>query len=171
MANNETKKKSADPLPYIIIFAILFLVALGILTWTLDMWYKQHQCALHPNIWCSDNWTCNNACTPGSAVSPCFVNLGPTGLASCLYGPNVAGATACIAPPSETGGVACDCPTEMQGAQNCFVGCASKLSDIPGGSSGIPCCCCPNTAGCPWTSVNDVPHECNYTGGPCVQTS
>lgn len=165
MENNKTKRQTADPLPYIIIFAILFLVALGILTWTLDMWYKQHQCALHPNIWCSDNWTCNNPCPTGYTGNQCFVNLGPTGLASCIYGPSAAGATACLNPPAETGGTACSCPTGIQSANNCFIGCAGRLSDV----AGSDCCCCPNTAGCPWTVSNPPPSSCNYTGGPCVQ--
>ena len=137
MADVETTRQIADPLPYIIIFGILFLVALVAFTWMLDMWYKANQCFLYPNIWCSDNWTCNNSCPTGLNVSECFINLGPTGLASCLYGPDAPGARVCLTPPSETGGVACPCPAEMQGIANCFSGCAQNLNT----TTGSVCCC------------------------------
>ncbi|CAH6421708.1 Hypothetical protein HVR_LOCUS1348 [uncultured virus] len=172
MAYNEypTKKKSADPLPYIIIFAILFLIALGLLTWVLGTFYKSHACSLYPNIWCSDNWSCNTVCPGGNnpvspqgqPVNPCFGNaayVGPgggsaSGLSSCIFGPTAMGATACFATPSggDTGGggtgLACDCPTGMSGIQNCFNGCAINLTSIPTGAAATCCCNDPNNPAC-----------------------
>jgi hypothetical protein len=155
-----------DALPYVIIFAILFLIALGVFTWTLDMWYKQYQCSIYPNIWCSDNWTCNEACPEGFTGERCFVTLGSTGLASCIYGPKAPGATVCLNPPSNPNEASCSCPTGIQVTNNCLVGCASQLGEV----SNSDCCCCPNTAGCPWKSIDEVPESCNYTSGPCVNT-
>lgn len=135
-----------NPLPYSITFAILFLILLGILTWVLDVWYKQNQCALEPNIWCSDNWTCNNTCPTGLSVNECFINSGSTGLASCLYGPNAPGARICFNTPSGTGGLSCNCPTNMTTqTNNCFSGCPQNLRSIP---SNANCCCNPSTPGC-----------------------
>ena len=183
MDNNEskTKKKTANPLPYIIVFAILFLIILGLLTWVLDIFYKNHQCTLYPNIWCSDNWSCNNVCPGGTSpvanglpVNPCFGNtayVGPTGeggtgLASCIFGPTAMGATACFVTPSggpPTGGtgLSCDCIPEMSFTQNCFSGCAINLTSVTGttGGSGSPVCCCNdlNNPVCAVELVNGVP--------------
>ena len=101
---DKIEKRKADPLLYIIIFAILFLITLGLLTWVLDVYNKQLQCAANPNLWCSDKWTCTqtcqldpntNACVPPqnqfqtgqpTPVNPCFcAALGTTRLASCFY--------------------------------------------------------------------------------------
>jgi hypothetical protein len=156
MANNESKKKSADPLPYIIVFAILFLVALGVLTWTLGIWYKAQQCVLNPNIWCSDNWTCNTNCPTGYTGNACFLNAatGSTGLASCLFGPNAPGATVCLNTPSGTGGLSCDCPTGMASqTNNCFAGCSQNLGSVASEST---CCCKPGMAGCKNTSIPTI---------------
>lgn len=160
MANTSTKKKSADPLPYIISFAILFLIALGVLTWVLSVFYKSYGCAYYPNIWCSDNWTCQTTCTggyiPGTNIiaNSCFgssgstATIGPTGLASCLFGPGATGATVCFnaptgGPPTGGTGLSCDCPAGMQGSDvlNCFNGCGLGLEKvvIPGTT---PVCCC-----------------------------
>lgn len=150
----------ANPLPYIIVFAILFLVALGILTWVLDVYSKQHSCALHPNIWCSDNWTCNNSCPTGSGYNACFNNVGSTGLASCLFGPDSSIATTCLNLPTGTGGTgaaACDCVSGIQQTvSNCFSGCAANLGDI---SNDVICCCQPGTPGCPYNSQT-LPRQC-----------
>ena len=135
------QKKGANPLPYIISFAVLFVVTLVVLTWVLDVFYKAQACGTYPNIWCSDTWTCTNNC-PGAVnpsgypVSQCFENVGTTGLSSCLFGPNAAGATACYFTPSGDGGLSCDCVASMQNTPNCYSGCAQSLDDITG-----PCCC------------------------------
>ena len=65
-------KKTPDPLPYVIIFAILFIIALISVTWLLDVQNKSTQCALYPNYWCADNWTCNNACSGNTGISSCL---------------------------------------------------------------------------------------------------
>ena len=165
---DNVERQVADPLPYIIIFAILFFVALGVLTWTLDMLYKQHQCAIYPNIWCSDNWTCATGCPSGYTGNKCFIDVGPTGLASCIFGPDAPGATACFFPPSETGGTACNCPASIQQTQNCFNSCASNFTEIDINTS--TCCCCPGTKDCPWTEQNPPPSNCGFVQGqPCVK--
>jgi len=143
-------KKSADPLPYIIVFAILFLIALGILTWVLDVLYKSYGCNFYPNIWCSDDWTCQTSCTggvnpQGLPVNSCFSSIGTTGLASCLFGPKAPGGSVCVNTPTggpPTGGTAtsCDCPTGMQGnnVKNCFNGCGININGI--GKQQVCCC-------------------------------
>src|SRR5690606_22735809 len=113
-----------NPLPYIITFGILVILTLAALTWMLQQWYRETQCVLDPNIWCSDQWTCNNSCPTGSSNNECFINLGPTGLASCLYGPNSAIATVCFTPPTGGTGTSCNCPPELVGiTNNCLAGC------------------------------------------------
>lgn len=159
-------KQSADPLPYIAVFAVLFLIALAVLTWTLDVWFKAQACGLDPNIWCSDNWRCNSDCSPSDNYNACFLHgTNPTGLASCLYGPNAPGATACFVPPTEgTTGLSCDCPDSMVNAPSCFSNCARTLGDM---APTTGCCCCPGTAGCPWKFPSEVPTEC----GPITESS
>lgn len=162
-------KRSADPLPYIITFAVLFLIALAVLTWTLDIWSKAHSCGLDPNIWCSDNWRCNSNCSPADNFNPCFQHgTNPTGLASCLYGPNASGATACFVPPtSGITGLSCDCPSGMENSTNCFSQCASNFGDM---APNTGCCCCPGTPGCPWKFPSEVPPECGYVEGKsCIR--
>lgn len=141
-----------DPLPYIVVFVLLFVGLLIALTWTLDQWYKEHQCVLQPNIWCSDDWTCNSSCPTGSDFNACFNSVGPTGLASCLFGPASAVATLCYPQASTpTGSTVCACTPGMSSTNNCFSGCASTLDNIAGGA--ICCCksgpnCTPNAAQC-----------------------
>lgn len=145
-----------DPLPYVIGWAILFLVFLSLLTWSIGLNYKATQCIGNPMIWCSDNWVCNNkTCSKGNTVSPCFSQIGETGLASCLYGPSAAGATACYAPPAnttdDTSALACNCPHPLTSTLNCFSGCGSNIyniSDIQKSDGG--CCGC---------------HDCSSSGG------
>lgn len=165
-----TKKAIADPLPYIIVFAIMVLVALGVLTWTLSVWYKTSQCAVYPNVWCSNNWTCNNSCAGTTGFNSCFTDYGTgtTGLALCLMGPDSTQGQLCFQMP--TGGtgddVSCDCIPEIQKAQNCFSQCAQDFKSM---GASTQCCCCPGTDGCPWSEDN-VPSACGYIKGqPCVQ--
>ena len=156
-----TKKLSADPLPYIIVFAILFLIALGVLTWVLNVFYKSYSCNFYPGIWCSDNWTCQTSCTgalnpQNLPVSPCFSSVDSTGLASCLYGPDAPGAFVCFSTPTggtPIGGTAtsCDCPAnlDISSVHNCFNGCGMNLSQIK--ERGVCCCNDPSNPNC---SVN-----------------
>lgn len=139
-----TRTSSADPLLYVIIFAFLFLISLGLLTWVLGTFYKSHACGLYPNIWCSDEFSCTTPCTTtisGHTVNPCFgvtSYIGSTGLSSCIFGPDAPGATVCFFPPTD-GGTACACPPELGGdVQSCFNGCPSNLSSIGEGGA---CCC------------------------------
>ena len=156
MADAETSKKaSANPLPYVIVFAILFLVGLVALTWTLGVYYKANQCAIYPNIWCADNWVCNNTCGGGFTGNACFGLSGSTGLSSCLFGPNSTTAQVCFQVPEA--GLSCTCTTGMQQTNNCFSGCAQDFASIAGTTN---CCCCPGKPGCPWTTPEEVPSVC-----------
>ena len=139
-----------NPLPYIIVFAFLFVIGLIALTWTLDVWYKANQCVTFPNVWCSDTWVCNNSCPTGE-FNACFASTGTTGLASCLFGPNSAVANVCFNIPSGDTGLSCTCSTGMAATNNCFSGCAQNFDSI----TGNPICCCkegpnctPNAAEC-----------------------
>jgi hypothetical protein len=143
----ETPATGPNLIPYVAVFAVLLLSALGLLSYVLSTYYHSHACAVNPNIWCFDTWGCTSNCTggvdpQGRAVSTCFENAtGPTGLASCLFGPNSAGATLCFTAPTGNApgqGVGCDCPTGMAGASNCFAGCAKNLTTV----SGQAVCCC-----------------------------
>lgn len=140
----------ADPLPYVIIFAILFIVALIVTTWVIGTWYQSYQCASDPNIWCSDTWVCNTPCPTGtSEISPCYSMNAATGLASCLYGPNSMLATVCLttAPTGGTGTTGthvCNCPSLTANAQNCLAGCALSLAAVPSGTN----CCFKNSPNC-----------------------
>lgn len=162
MANVEDipKRSTADPLPYIIVFAILFLILLVVLTWTLDVWYKSNQCVLFPNFWCSDNWRCNNTCPTGNTGNICYQSDSPTGLASCLGGPNSIAGQLCFTTPTSETGTSCDCTPGMSNTNSCFSGCAASFDDI---TEGAPCCCCPGQQGCPYTA-DTLPTSCNYKG-------
>lgn len=187
MANTTTKKKSADPLPYIISFAILFLIALGVLTWVLSVFYKSYGCSYYPNIWCSDTWTCQSTCSsgfiPGTRIvpNPCFGSpgssgsIGPTGLASCLFGPDSNTATVCFfaptgGPPEGGTGLSCACPAAMQGPNvlNCFNGCGLGLESVQQPTSGqnSKFCCCndPSIPACAITPDGKT------ATGPCAAT-
>lgn len=144
---------TVNPLPYVIVFAILVLIGLIILTWTLDVWFKANQCFNLPNIWCSDTWTCNNACPANYAGNSCFITTGTAtvGLASCIYGPNTSTAKLCFAAP--TGGTpgssgadatSCACTPGMSSTNNCMSGCAPNLKSISSGGQ-QPTCCCTDT--------------------------
>lgn len=145
-----SSKSPPNPLPYIIIFAVLFLITMAVATWTLDLWYKANQCAIYPNIWCSNNWTCNNSCTGGQTgqYNSCFYDYGTgtTGLALCLMGPNSVQGQLCFNPTGPTGSTSCDCVAPMQSANNCLAGCPQNLNAI----TGNPTCCCndPNNPNC-----------------------
>lgn len=140
--------QTADPLPYIITFAILFVIALGLLTWAIGKGFAANQCVLQPNIWCSDNWTCNNSCPTGDTThNSCFQNIGPTGLASCIFGPNSAIANTCVAPTNgDTGAVACDCnQATSQQTNNCLSNCPQNLQQVNPGTT----CCSVGSQNCP----------------------
>jgi len=183
MANTPTKKKSANPLPYIISFAILFLIALGVLTWVLSVFYKSYGCSYYPNIWCSDTWTCQSTCSsgfiPGTSIvpNPCFGTpgssepIGPTGLASCLFGPGATGARVCFFAPTggpPTGGteLSCDCPAGMSGSNvlNCFNGCGLDIDNVRVPDGGSPVCCCNDQSNPSCAMINGKP------SGACVGT-
>jgi hypothetical protein len=147
----------SDPLPYVICFAVLFIISLGLLSWSLGVYNKSVQCVFNPNLWCSDNWQCEVQCSCANAtgstgstpqcltVNQCF-NGGytATGLASCLFGPTAMGATTCLPPTGPTGDsslLACPCIDPMTQTFNCFSGCPIGLTGITGLYAG-GCCNC-----------------------------
>ncbi len=151
--------KSDNIIPYIIVFAILFIIGLILLTWLLDRWYKAQSCTTNPYIWCSDNWVCENktkedgTCSDDSSlksgagyISECYKNS--KGLASCLFGITSTVATICSGSSGGSEyqpGKKCPCPMDdpVEGT-NCLKGCP-----ISGGGVANPqCCCCPGTTGC-----------------------
>lgn len=137
----EVQKKASNQLPYIIVFAILFLISLGVLSWVLDVYNKTHQCNLYPDYWCDDRWTCNTACPADNVANSCFKNLTTTGLASCLYGVASTTAQLCFDTTDVTthDDPICDCvkPLDDANVQNCFAGCPEDLDN----TKGIVCCC------------------------------
>lgn len=147
MQNASSKKETANLIPYFIVFAILFIGALGALTWMFDMWFKENKCAIYPNIWCSDTWTCNKSCGTETEFDKCYETVGPTGLASCIFGPKADGANTCKANATTgTGGVSCECDNSMATqTSNCLAGCASDLGSV---AKDALCCCSPGTEGC-----------------------
>lgn len=158
--------KPPNILPYIIIFSLLTLVALGAFTWLLGEWYRDRQCFTNPNIWCYDSWQCNTNCTigtPAADTEGCFTRAtGPTGLASCVFGPTSALATLCLTGNSgATADPACSCvlPTS-ESANNCFAGCPEGLTGV---APGADCCCCPGAPGCKYTIGGEGPPlACNW---------
>jgi hypothetical protein len=165
--NNDNKtsknKNNYGIIPYIIVFAVLFIISLILLTWMLDVWYKSRTCQYNSEIWCSDNWICNtravdngsgvfSTCPPNSSgendgsiniYSNCFTSADKPGLASCLFGLTSYIETVCGGSGS-TGEQKCGCPpadlyTDGTGSNNCLLNC-----DKPNDN----CCCCPGQSGC-----------------------
>lgn len=167
VSNNDLPSPAAiSPLPYIVIFAILIIILLIVITMAVYYWSKSHLCGTQAHIWCADNWTCTTACQAGSTGhSDCFNSdkLGPTGLASCLYGPEVAGAQLCYTPPSTgTNELACTCTAGMTSqTNNCLSGCPSKMGAV---NPNTVCCCKPGTTGCPFTAET-LPAACQVSSG------
>lgn len=143
-------KEAPDPLPYIITFAILFVITMAVLTWALYEWYQSQQCGLEPNFWCSDDWVCGTGCTAGATgdapdTSACFYSLqigstGYQGIGSCLYGPESSIALSCgnHGQPAGSGVPLCACVIQA-GANNCLSGCPTSLA----GQNASRCNCVP----------------------------
>lgn len=132
----------SDPLPYIVSFFILFLVVLALLTWVIYLYKRSYECSTYANIWCWDDWSCNQKCQKdpsgtckagGKDVNSCFCDSQGRGLPSCLYGPDIPAAKVCYNFDSDP--LACECPDTMKGAQqqgtvtNCLAGCAANLKE------------------------------------------
>jgi hypothetical protein len=165
--NNDNKtsknKNNYGIIPYIIVFAVLFIISLILLTWMLDVWYKSRTCQYNSEIWCSDNWICNNNAAPNGAFSTCpstsgendgtiniysdcFTKADKPGLASCLFGLTSYKETVCGATGS-TDDQKCGCPPDVLYTNgNCLLGC---------NNNNPLCCCCPGTTGCHFKSVEE----------------
>lgn len=115
----------ASLLTYTIAFAFLFVLVLVALTWTLYVWYQEHQCVANPNIWCSNEWRCNNLCPANLGKNPCFSTA--TNLASCLFGPTSAIANKCNASTGDPLTGECQCAIA---GQNCLTGCNTNLPNV-----------------------------------------
>lgn len=136
MADETIIETSGSVLIWYGLFLFLFFLTLIALTWMINLQRKQYLCSNNPSIWCSNNWTCNTTCPASEQYNSCFTNLGTTGLASCLFGVNAPGANYCYNDSEDTS-LLCACTAQMNGAQNCFSGCASSISDV---NNTIPCC-------------------------------
>jgi hypothetical protein len=140
-------------IPYIILFAILVLVILGLLTWVIDLMNKDRNCNFNPKIWCDDGWRCQKNCEnstdpAGNPVSPCFEKaVLISGLASCLYGTSSVSATYCVNDPTDKDKPLCDCPDSYNSSKNCLANCGSSISSI---GPGTLCCCDAQTTGNPY---------------------
>lgn len=165
VANNDLPSPTGiSPLPYLIVFAILVIILIIVITMALHYWSKSHLCGTQAHIWCSDAYTCNTPCPAGSTGhSPCFNAdvLGPTGLASCLYGPDTTTAKLCFTPPTTgTNELACECVPDMANqTNNCFSQCAGSIAAI---NTNAICCCKPGSPGCPFTQET-LPEACQQT--------
>lgn len=126
---------TASPLPYVIVFAILTVILLIAITWLIDLTYKKASCQNNPDIWCSNDFYCNNVCPQeatnilGTQYSSCFYDeraTKPGFLHQCLFGPTSSVALGCFNPPDD-GGIAKSCACPYPGAVgkpgNCFAGC------------------------------------------------
>lgn len=151
----------ASELPYVIVYAVLFFVIIGLGLYIMHLYMTLHYCQTDPNIWCYD-YECAvqcplNTATPPQAINPSnqVVNIcynstaGFSGLVDCLYGPNSAQANACIADPTTPDTDEPACPCAIGGTSNCLAGCAQTITSPL--LAGTTCCCvnCPgNTQGC-----------------------
>jgi hypothetical protein len=171
------ERTAANPLPYLITFVILFIIACILLTWVLDVFNKETECGANPNIWCSDSFLCEKQCTIGSdnqcradaitkdaggqavvtnnagLVDPCYCqninnNGNVEGIAGCLFGPTGFNAQYCNSDPS-AGGASCDCPLSSSTTQNCFSTCPTNRSELPKTN-----CCANGSSGCPLAPGN-----------------
>lgn len=173
--NNDKTSKNKNNygiIPYIIVFAVLFIISLILLTWMLDVWYKSRTCQYNSEIWCSDNWICNTKATkqegaafstcpsssgendgPINIYSECFTEADKPGLASCLFGLTSHIATICGATASKDDKT-CGCPPADLYTEtgNCLLNCANPNYN---------CCCCPGQTGC----QIDVKNYCQYLNG------
>ena len=178
----EPRERTApNPLPYIIVFAILFIIACILLSWVLYNFNKESECGGNQKIWCTDNFGCTNACngdennctTTGisaddgsgnsivtnkaGTVNTCFCQnkstttpgIGVTNISSCIFGdPTGSGAQYCNNPPNSEAG---SCQCSLDGAPNCFNGCATNAEKLPTTN------CCKQDAGvvaCPLAPGN-----------------
>ena len=154
VTNNDLPSPAGvSPLPYLVVFAILVVILIIVITMALHFWSKAHLCGTQAHVWCADTWTCNTPCATGSTGhSDCFNDdkFGPTGLASCLYGPTTAAAQLCFTPPTTgTNELACTCTPGMNSqTSNCLSTCPSKLSAV---NTNSVCCCQPGKGDCPFT--------------------
>lgn len=142
------EKRKPNPLPYVITFLILFLVALGVLTWVLDGYNKVHKCSTFPNIWCWNDFQCQNPCskqpcTTGSTEQCAFSNIPPgiTGaiqsapVSNCFLSPNsstgpTGGLASCLIGPDSTTSTLCVPNTGVTGTNNLSCNCVAPVQNI-----------------------------------------
>lgn len=107
-------------------FAILFVLTVVISIMALSKYHTAYYCSINPNIWCWDDWQCENNSTDNNQ-SNCFSTAadGNPGLLSCLAGANSTTAKLC-----EDGNENCVCPDPIEGADNCLQGCPGNFSEV-----------------------------------------
>lgn len=147
----------SNPLPYIIVFFALTLVFLGVLTWSISVYYKANRCEFEPSIWCSDAWTCQKACTGSEPElnNACFNKT--TNILSCLY----ADVTARLVDPctnpsglNDLNALSCPCSVPLDSAPSCLASCAVGLSGVTNIGA---CCCSDKSRGCATSNLCPTP--------------
>uniref|UniRef100_A0A6C0JXX7 Uncharacterized protein n=1 Tax=viral metagenome TaxID=1070528 RepID=A0A6C0JXX7_9ZZZZ len=119
---------------YAVLIVVTVVATLAALTYMMYEYSRYNQCTYNRKIWCSDNWRCENN---SSQFNPCYTSAtDPSGLASCLYGPDSVAASKC------TDG--CGCEDSYTGTPNCFSGCAANLNTVVGSTA----CCCNSGSEC-----------------------
>jgi len=152
-----------DPLIFIIVFAILFVILLILTTYYLDLNNRLLGCQFKPNIWCFNDWTCpsqsggapacegkpvcpSDAPPTSNCVNVCYTNNGTinslgqsaTGLLDCLVGPNSQAAKVCGGVPANPNEPACGC--DIATTNSCFSNCPSGVKSDQGLNPDTVCC-------------------------------
>lgn len=109
---------------YTTTFAIFFVLTIVFSILAFSKYHTAYYCSIDPNVWCWNDWQCENNSTDNSQSS-CFATAadGNMGLLSCLAGPTSKAATLC-----EDGNEDCVCPDPIEGADNCLQGCPLNFS-------------------------------------------
>jgi len=122
-------------------FLIIILVVLG--SWVLYLRFQSFGCLTNYNIWCNDDWVCQNNCDSTYPTIPFQTGTSPQ-LASRLFGPNSQIATSCNSQNIANNTGTCTCA--ISNANNCLSGCPLNSSQV---QIGVPCCLkTGNNSGC-----------------------
>jgi hypothetical protein len=131
----EEKKSFFSGFIYTIIIAILIIILVVLGSWVLYLRFQSFGCITNFNIWCSDDWVCQNNCDSTYPVIPFQTGTSPQ-LASRLYGPTSLLATTCSSDTiAESGTATCACATPN--TSNCLSGCPRNSSEVV---PGVACC-------------------------------
>lgn len=106
----------------LLVFLILIFALFISLSWLISEVNAGNACQLDPNIWCYNDWTCQNTCSgQDGTINSCYNQK--EGLAECLFGLDSPQANFCTADN-------CPCVVPLESADNCFNGCPSQRNQI-----------------------------------------